>query len=100
MAADSVGSDVKAAFFAGLAFVGLILAIDNATIGWLLVPLPVFAFLFAMLKAPMRASLLTLMFFGLALENPSEMPASDAWRSPFFEFGAVMLSHFKHSVGI
>ena len=99
MADAEIGSDVKGAFALAvvLALIGLV--IDDGTAGWLLAIIALPLLFYAMAKAPLRASLLVLMFCALTLENPSEMPASGLWRSPFFMLGALMLTHLKQTIG-
>jgi len=53
-----------------------------------------------MARAPLRSSLLVLMFFGLVLENPNEMPASGAWQSPLFMLGGLLLIRLTKATGV
>lgn len=99
MAEQKVGPDVKAAFAALLALAGGAALLDVGVIGWLVTPICVLLAWFAILRAPPRATMLTLMFFALTLENPAEIPAMGKWRSPFFTIGALMMTHFKTVVG-
>jgi len=99
MAEPGVGSDVKAAFGVAVLLTIAALLIDNGAIGWLAALLVLPLLFYSMAKAPLRYSMLVLMFCALTLENPSEQPASGAWRSPFFMLGGLMLTHLKQSIG-
>ena len=63
-------------------------------------PLIVAALVWWMWKAPLRISVLLLMFVGLALEDPDQRPAGGAWESPLSTLGAVMLAHLNVTTGI
>jgi len=63
-------------------------------------PLIVAALLWWMWRAPLRVSVLLLMFVGLVLEDPDQRPAGGAWRSPLYTLGAVMLAHLNVTTGI
>lgn len=99
MKAGAIGSDVKAAFGVamGLAFVASL--IDVGAIGWLVAPIVLGLVFFCMMRAPIRASMMVLMFLALVLENPSENPANGKWQSPWFSLGALLLMHLKNTIG-
>ena len=99
MKSGAVGSDVKAAFGVaiGLAFVAAL--IDVGAVGWLVAPIVLGLAFYCMAKAPIRASMMVLMFLALVLENPSEAPANGKWQSPWFSLGALMLMHLKNTIG-
>jgi len=99
MADAKLGADVKLTF--GLAVVlSLIgIAIDNGAVGWLIALIVLPLLIYAMANAPLRSSLLVLMFCALTLENPSEMPAAGQWQSPLFMLGSLMLTHLKQTIG-
>ncbi len=99
MAEEKVGADAKAAFALLLALAGLAALLDIGILGWLFGPICILLGAFAILRAPLRATMLTLMFFALILENPADMPAAGQWRSPFFQIGALFLTHFKTVIG-
>ena len=63
-------------------------------------PLIVAALVWWMWKAPLRFSVLLLMFVGLVLEDPDQRPAGGAWESPLSTLGAVMLAHLNVTTGI
>jgi hypothetical protein len=99
MAEAPVGTDVKAAFGVAVALTTVALLVDNGALGWLITLLVLPLLFYAMAKAPLRHSLLVLMFCALVLENPSEQPGSGAWHTPFFMLGALMLTHLKQTIG-
>lgn len=99
MAEQKVGSDVKAALGALLALAGAASLLGIGFIGWIVTPICILLGWFAIMRAPLRATMLTLMFFALTLENPAEIPAAGQWKSPFFSIGALLLTHFKTVVG-
>lgn len=90
---------VKPAFVTAMVLSFGAAIIDSAAVGWLVAPFVIGLSLFAMAKAPLRSSLLVLMFLGLTLENPSENPGFGAWHSPWFGLGALMLMHLKNTIG-
>lgn len=96
----ALGSDVKAAFFAGLVVALLATLIDSGPLGWLVSPVVLSLFVYAACRAPLRVSMLVLTFFALTLENPGEAPASGAWKSPLWAFGSLMLAHMKKQTGV
>ncbi|HEX2871883.1 MAG TPA: hypothetical protein VHP33_11515 [Polyangiaceae bacterium] len=97
--AEKVGADAKAAFFLLLILAGTASILDVGIIGWIVGPICILLGWFAILRAPLRATMLTLMFFALTLENPAEIPAAGQWQSPFYTLGAVMLTHLKKVIG-
>lgn len=99
MAEQKVGPEAKAAFAALLVLAGGAAILDVGVIGWIVAPICILLGWFAILRAPLRATMLTLMFFALTLENPAEVPAAGQWKSPFFYLGALLLTHFKTVIG-
>lgn len=99
MAEKKVSGDVKAAFVLLLALAGLAAILDVGAIGWVVGPLCILLGFYCVLRAPLRATMLTFMFFALTLENPAEMPAAGQWKSPFFVIGGLLLNHFKTVIG-
>ena len=99
MAAPSIPAEAKAAFVAMLVLAGLASILDVGIIGWLVGPICILLGWFAILRAPLRSTMLTLMFFALVLENPSEQTAAGQWSSPFYPVGRLMLAHFKMTIG-
>jgi hypothetical protein len=94
------GSDAKLSFAAALAITVAALLVGDAALGWLVAPIVLLLIFYAMVRSPLRDSLLVLMFCGLALENPNEIPASGAWESPFFQLGALMLIRLNKAAGV
>ncbi len=58
-----------------------------------------FAALWVIWKRPVRDTLLLLIFLGLTLESPNEIPANGAWRSPIYIVGQLMLSKWNDVFG-
>ena len=99
MAEAELGGDVKAAFGSAVVLAVIGCLIGNGAVGWLLALIVLPLLFYAMVKAPLRYSLLVLMFCGLTLENPAEQPAQGMWQSPLFMLGAFMLVHLKQTIG-
>lgn len=87
------------AFIVLLVLGGSASALGVGVIGWLVAPICILLGWFAILRAPLRSTMLVLMFFALVLENPSEQPACNQWSTPFSYVGALMLAHFKMTIG-
>ena len=99
MAEPKVPAEAKAAFIALLVLAGGASALGVGIVGWLVAPICILLGVFAILRAPLRNTMLVLMFFALVLENPSEQPAYTKWSTPFASVGALMLAHFKVTIG-
>jgi hypothetical protein len=89
----------KSAFILLLVLAGVASLLDVGAIGWIVAPICILLGWFAILRAPLRNTMLVLMFFALTLENPSEGPGAGQWLSPFAPVGALMLAHFKFTIG-
>lgn len=100
MSEPRAGSDVKAAFFAGLTIAVLASFIGSGPLGWLVSPIVLLLFVYAACRAPLSTSLLVLTFFALTLENPGEAPAAGAWRSPLYPLGSLMLTRMRRETGV
>ncbi len=96
---ERVPPDAKLAFAVLLTLAGAAALLDVGAIGYLVTPICILLGWYAIFRSPLRATMLTLMFFALILENPSEGPANGQWKSPFFSIGAVMLTHWKTIIG-
>jgi hypothetical protein len=96
---EKVPPDAKLAFVVMLILASTAAFLDVGVIGWLVAPICILLGWFAIFRSPLRATMLTLMFFALVLENPSEGPAAGRWKSPFFTVGALLLTHFKTVIG-
>lgn len=94
-----VPSEAKLAFIVALVLGGLASAIGVGAIGWIVGPICGLLAVFAILRAPLRSTMLALMFLALVLENPSEQPGAAQWSTPFMYVGALMLAHFKFTIG-
>src|SRR5215211_6062555 len=99
MADPKVPSEAKAAFVVLLVLAGVTSALDIGVLGWLVAPICILLAWFAILRAPLRSTMLVLMFFALTLENPAEQPGCNAWHTPFYKVGCLMLAHFKVTIG-
>src|SRR5438045_3428637 len=99
MADAKLGSDVKFTFGLAVVLTLLGVAAGNGVLGWIIALIVLPLLMYAMAKAPLRSSLLVLMFCALTLENPSEMPAAGQWQGPLFILGALMLQHLKQTIG-
>ncbi len=91
--------DAKAAFGLALALAAVAALIDNGAIGWIVGPICLLLCWFAIFRAPLKSTMLTLMFFALVLENPSENPGAQQWSSFFARPAAMMLAHLKSVIG-
>jgi hypothetical protein len=99
MAEAKLTGDAVAAFGVAVALTLVAVAIDSATVAYLVAPMIAVALLYAMWRAPLRYSLMVLMFCAFTLENPEESPAAGLWKSPLFTVGAVVLTHLNNVVG-
>src|SRR5262249_17880297 len=79
---------------AGLAVIG------NGNIGAAISPLLLLALLYIIWKAPLRLTLLTLMFCALTLENPYAVFADGRFKSPLFSIGWAFLGHLWLVTGV
>lgn len=99
MEPQKVPHDAKLAFIALCVLAGATSASGIAPLGWVVAPLCLLLAWFAIIRAPLRTTMLVLMFFALVLENPSEQPAYSKWSTPFAPIGALMLAHLKFTIG-
>jgi hypothetical protein len=99
MAEPKVPAEARVAFIALLVLAGLTSALGVGALGWVVAPICILLGWFAILRAPLRNTMLVLMFFALVLENPSEGPACGKWSTPFAPIGQLMLAHLKFSIG-
>jgi hypothetical protein len=100
MSAKGAPADAKTAFFVGCALVALAAIADSAAVTWALAPLFLGGFVYAAVRAPLRSSLLALMFFAYVLENPNDALASGFWHTPGASIGFVFFLHLKAMTGI
>jgi len=96
---QKVPPEAKLAFVVLLVIASIASALGVGVIGWIVAPICVLLGWFAILRAPLRSTMLVLMFFALVLENPSEQPGAGQFQTPFAYIGALMLAHFKLTVG-
>jgi hypothetical protein len=96
---EKVPADAKVAFGVLVTLAVIASLLDVGFIGWIVAPICILLGWFAIFRAPLRATMLTLMFCALVLENPSDIPAAGLWRSPLYPIGALLLTHFKTVIG-
>ncbi len=90
----------------------LLIAVWIATLGAMLagaaldqpvlaaVPLVAVAVLVAIVKAPLRYTLMALVFLALTLENPAERPGNGQWKSPLYVVGALLMANWNTTIPI
>jgi hypothetical protein len=100
VADPAVGGDVKAATAAAGFLIFVAGMIGDETLSLLMSPLIVLAILYVLVRAPIRYSMLALMFVALTVENPDDNPGSGKFRSPFWGLGALLLTHLNKTVDI
>jgi hypothetical protein len=97
---DQVPGLAKVAFTVAVVTTVLALAVGQEAFSFVVSPIVIVAILIAMWMAPMRHSLMALMFCALTLENPEEGFAAHAWQSPLFPLGAAVLTHLNNTTGM
>ncbi len=100
MADAKLGADIKAAFWVAVVLVAVAALVDNGMLAWALTPIILLLLVYAAARAPLRKSIMVLMFCGFALENPNEAPGAGYWVSPFFSIGRAMLAHLNNLTGV
>ncbi|HYQ44911.1 MAG TPA: O-antigen ligase family protein [Polyangiaceae bacterium] len=100
MASKGLDSGAVGMFWGAMTLMALALLIDTEAVGWLVAPFVLVLLIVAMTRVPLRASLLTLMFFVLTLDNPAEGFASGRWKSPVHEIGGLLLNHINTRTGV
>lgn len=95
MADAKLGADVKAAAALCVLLICLATAIGDSTVGLLIGLVVAVLAVYLMARAPLRYSLLTLMFLALVLQNPGEGRAVEDWDPPFATLGALLLTHLN-----
>jgi len=91
--------DAKLAFIVLLVLAAIAGILDVGIIGWIVAPICVVLGWYAIFRAPLRHTMLALMFFALVLENPSEGPAAYQWSTPIAPASALFLAHIKSIIG-
>lgn len=76
------------------------LAVSGGSPAVAVAPVALVGVLVAIWRAPLRATLLVLLFFSLTLENPAEQPASGLWQSPLYIVGALLLANLNTTLPI
>ena len=65
-----------------------------------LAPTVGFGVLWLMWVTPVRKTVLVLIFLGLTLESPNEVPAGGQWHSPLYFLGAMLLAKWNDVFGV
>ena len=92
---------VVAGSVAALGALSLVLIlVGNGDVALAVAPLALSLLVLAVVKAPLRWSLLALGFLCLTMENPSEAFAEGRWASPFAPLGALLLSHLNLTIPV
>src|SRR5579884_681902 len=99
MAGGKPSKSARTALIVAVALTLLAVAIGVDAISYALASLVAVALVYAMWKAPLRHSLLVLMFCAFTLENPEEGFADRHWQSPFSGVGAALLTHLNNTTG-
>jgi len=100
MASKGLDSGALGMFWTAIGLMFIALVIDTEAVGWLVAPFVLGLLIMAMTKVPLRASLLTLMFCVLTLDNPAEGFASGRWESPLHEIGGLLMNHINTRTGV
>lgn len=95
MADQKLSGDVKGAAIAGAVLICIATAIGDSLVGFMIGLIVAGLAIYAMARAPLRHSLLTLMFFVFVLQNPGEGLATDDFNPPFHTLGALLLTHMN-----
>ena len=83
----------------GLVTLAMVFAGDGH-LGIALAPVALTLVVLAVLRIPVRHSMLVLGFLCLTLENPGDVFASNKWQSPFQVLGALLLGHLNVTIPI
>ena len=100
MAAAKLGGDVKASFWLAVVLIAGAALVDSGPLAWMLSPFILLLLIYAAARAPLRHSILVLMFCACVLENPNDNPGDGRWTSPFFGVGRAMLGHLNNLTGV
>lgn len=100
MADSNLGADVKAVFGVSMLLAAIASAVDNAALGWLLGPIALLGTIYCAARAPLRHSLMALMFLNFTLDNPNDQFAAGYYHSPFYKIGAAVGDHLNNLTGI
>jgi hypothetical protein len=95
MAETRVGGDVKGALAIAVLLTLVAVAVGEEMFSWLVAVIVVPLVIFVLIRAPIRYSMMGLMFVSLSIENPDEHPAEGLYKSPFFGLGGLLLTHIK-----
>lgn len=76
----------------------VLLIVGNGDVGVALTPVALTVLVLLVVRAPLRHSLVVLGVLCLTLESPSEIPASNKWRSPLYLLGALLHEHLNFTL--
>ncbi len=97
-------TSVDPVLLAGVAGLGLLslalLVIGDGNLGLGLAPLAIALVVLAIIKIPLRYSMLAIGFLCLTLENPNEAFAANRWHSPLAVLGALLLAHLNVTIPV
>ena len=77
-----------------------LIIIGNGNPLFAVVPLGGFLFLLMLVKMPLRWPALAMVFCGITLENPGDVPAEGRWKSPLYPLGALLMAQLKQTIPI
>src|SRR5678815_1177737 len=100
MAEARVGGDVKGALALAVLLTLVAVMVGDETVSFLVAPVVVLALVFVLFRAPIRYSMMGIMFVALTIENPDEHPAEGLYKSPFYRLGGILLTHLNWTVQI
>jgi hypothetical protein len=98
--AAPIAGSVKGALALAILLTAVDLLVDDSTLSLIIWPIIILLVVYMIFSVPMRMTLMALMCSALAFENPSELPAYGAWRSPIYKIGAIMLTHLNGVTGV
>jgi O-Antigen ligase len=74
--------------------------VEDETLSLVVSPIVVIALLYTLARAPIRYSMMGIMFVAMTIENPDEQPAAGMFKSPLFPLGGLLLTHLNKRVAI
>lgn len=77
-----------------------LIIIGNGNPLFAVVPLFGLLFLLMLSKMPLRWPVLTMVFCGITLENPGDVPAEGYWKSPLYPLGALLMAQLKQTIPV
>lgn len=99
MAAPALGADVKAVFGLSMALMMAASVADSGALGYAVAPIVLGGIIYCAARAPLRHSLMALMFCAFLLDNPNDRFAGGDYKSPLFGMGAALFDHLNNLTG-